>query len=77
MGLEIPLSKWVRRKFSENIFGRIMQGFPDLWRNVCAETKSPAWQDKTEEIYAACTVAPDGLELLEHVRLANQRKADF
>ena len=23
-----------------------MQGFPDLWRNVCAETKSPAWQDK-------------------------------
>lgn len=34
MGLEIPLSKWARRKFSENIFGRIMQGFPDLWRNV-------------------------------------------
>lgn len=54
-----------------------MQGFPDLWRNVCAETKSPAWQDKTEEIYAACTVAPDGLELLEHVRLANQRTVDF
>ena len=32
---------------------------------------------KTEEIYAACTVAPDGLELLEHVRLQINEKLIF